>query len=223
MAVSHSLKGKVRIDCRGAHTNQHGKIMRIQTFRRADIDGAIGAQTKLHQMRMHAAGGENHGQSHTSLGDLFIAQDNVGIALAHRIFRLALDPLNGIAKGTFALLPAKGAINMNSTLAHNLIHTGKHGIGHHGAVEGEDFNLRGILIQHIAKIAETGLEGHNPIFSKRIDGRVGNLGKILPEKMAHGPVLFGQHRQRRVITHGPDSLLGLLNHGLEQQFKIFKR
>ena len=58
---------------------------------------------------------------------------------------------------------------------------------------------------------------------KRIDRRIGDLAKILPEELADQPRLVADDGKRRVVAHRPDRFLGALDHGAQDQFHILDR
>ena len=41
--------------------------------------------------------------------------------------------------------------------------------------------------------------------------------------MVQAAIVVGEHRERRVVAHGDDGFLGLLDHRLEHQLEIFQR
>ena len=40
-----------------------------------------------------------------------------------------------------------------------------------------------LLVQHVAEIAEAGLQAHHPALAQGVDGRVGDLAEVLAEVM----------------------------------------
>ena len=77
------------------------------------------------------------------------------------------------------------------------------------------------LVQNIAQIAKPRPQRHHMAFTQRVDGWVCHLREILPEKVMQPPIMPGQHRQRRIITHRADRLFSGLRHRLQHKFCIF--
>ncbi len=53
LAVGDALLCQIGVDGGGAHADQHGEVMHVQAFRRADVEAGEGAQALADQMRMH--------------------------------------------------------------------------------------------------------------------------------------------------------------------------
>ena len=77
------------------------------------------------------------------------------------------------------------------------------------------------LVQNIAQIAKPRPQRHHMAFTQRVDGWVCHLREILPEEVMQPPIMPGQYRQRRIITHRANRLLAGLCHRLQHKFCIF--
>jgi hypothetical protein len=76
-----------------------------------------------------------------------------------------------------------------------------HAGGQHGAFQHVDVGLGLVLGEDVAEVLEARLQAHHPRLAQRVDGRVGHLAEVLAEEVREWPVLFRQHRQRRVVAH----------------------
>jgi hypothetical protein len=92
----------------------------------------------------------------------------------------------------------------------------------HRALQHIDVGLGLVLSENVAEVLEPGLEAHHPGLAKGVDRRVGHLTEVLPEEVRQGPVLVGQHRQRRVVAHRADRLLGVLDHRGQDQLQLLE-
>ena len=75
----------------------------------------------------------------------------------------------------------------------------------------------------LPRLPKPGLEAHHPPFAQRIDRRVGDLAELLAEEMVQAAMPLGEHGQGRVVTHRAQGLLGIEDHGREDQLEILDR
>ncbi len=61
------------------------------------------------------------------------------------------------------------------------------------------------------------------VFAKRIDGRVGDLRESLAEKPVQGARRVRERSERGVVSHGPDSVFAIGDHGLQNHAHVFAR
>ena len=220
MAVGDAGLGHIGVDRGGADADQHAEVMHVQAFARAQIEGGEGAELLAQQMGMHRPGGEDHGDGRAARPRGLVGEDDMHGPAAHRILRLAADRLHRIAQRIVAAFGIEGAVHHRRALAHIGAHGLEFGGQQHRALQLEQPALALLLVQHIAQIAEAGLQRHHPALAQGIDGRVGDLAEVLAEEMMQAPILVGEHGQRRVVAHGAHGLLRLLHHGMEDHFQI---
>jgi hypothetical protein len=67
--------------------------------------------------------------------------------------------------------------------AHELAHRLELGGGQHRAVELQQVALAGVLVQHVAEVAEPGPQRHHAGFAQAVDRRVGDLAERLSKEM----------------------------------------
>ena len=58
------------------------------------------------------------------------------------------------------------------------------------AVQHQNLGLRTAFIQHVFQVSEARLQAHDPELTQAVDRRVGNLRKVLAEKMRQRSVGF---------------------------------
>ncbi len=200
--------------------------MRIEALRRADVDRGVGAQALAHEMGVHCACRQDHGNCRKSVGDALVGQDQMGVALSHRVLGLEADAIDRAGKCAVLRLSVahlEDAVDLVEaafkTFLQALIHAG----GDHRTLQREDLRLLLVLRQHIAEVAEPRLQAHHAGFAQRIDGRIGHLAEILAEVMRQRPVFFGEDGQRRVVAHRANGLLAVLDHRMKDQLEVFDR
>src|SRR3546814_8041012 len=79
--------------------------MRIEAFGGADVDAGVRAQPLADEVRMHRRRGEHAGDRDAIRPDIFVGEENLALALAHRLFGLVADALD---RGAQRLRPATG-------------------------------------------------------------------------------------------------------------------
>ena len=236
-APGDRLLGQVGVDRGRPDADEDREIVHVEALAAAHVDRGEGPQALAHQVRVHRAGGQDHGDRRAAAVQPLVGQDQVLAALAHRGLGLAPDALDGvpqrvlrparvaaagIATGIAAGIAAgiKGAIDGNRGLAHEGAHGFELGVREHGRIEQQYAALVLVLGQDVTQVAEPGLERHDPALAQRIDGRVGNLAEVLPEEVMQAAVMVGEHGQRGVVAHGADRLLGVLDHGVEDELQV---
>src|SRR5271156_4255077 len=78
-----------------------------------------------------------------------------------------------------------------------------------------------MLVEHVRPRTEAGVQLQNTGLTERIGWRVSNLREALPEKGIDGARGTGQRRERRIVAHGPDGILAIHGHRLENHVHIF--
>ena len=77
----------------------------------------------------------------------------------------------------------------------------KFGLGQHWRSQTDSPCVLSIFLKNIALRAQVYFKGHHYRFTQRINGRVRDLSKLLPEKIIERPLLAGQHGHGRIVTH----------------------
>ena len=154
-------------------------------------------------------------------GPMFlVGQDQMGYPGPHSLLGGEAQAPYRAAQGLRPTIRRKQAVEREKVRAEGAAQFGEAAAQQDGAVEQQVLRLRRALVQHVLEVAETGVQAHHPVFSQRIDGRIGHLREILPEEVAQRAASVRQHRERRVVAHGADDLLGVLHHGVEDHFEL---
>ena len=143
-----------------------------------------------------------------------VTEDQNRITVFHRIPGMAANALQRLFHFTFAPGGVEsdvdgvglemGMINMLQ-FAQLLIAQHRLADLYHAAM------LRAFL-QQIEGFTDKGLQGHDHLFTDRVDRRVGHLGEELLEIVGQMLRLIGQHRQGVIGAHGTQGLLGRADH-----------
>ena len=221
VTIGNGFLRQIGVDRGGADPDQHGEIMRVERFGRPHVDRGKGAQPLAYQMRMHTGSGEDHADPHARRRLVFIGQEQLALARSHRGFGFAAHPRDGCAQGVGSAMDVEAAIDFGNLLAEMRLEHIPALVGHHRRVDDHNAFLAGIIVQNVAEVGKARLETHHPGFAQGVDRRVGDLRKILPEKVRQVARIFRYHRQRRIIAHAADGFLGIIDHRAEQQFHVF--
>ena len=227
-AVLQALLGEIGVDRGGADADQYGEAVGVETLGRADDDRDVAAQALGHQVGVDAAGGQDHRQGDAVRVAGLVGEHDGAAAAQGGVLRLGPHPLEVGAQAVpgagFPGGHGEGAVDHGERLVaheggHPLVHAG----GQHRAFQHIDVGLGLVLGQDVAEVLEPGLQAHHRRFAQAVNRRVGDLAEVLAEEVAERAVAVGQHRQRRVVAHRADGLLGLLDHRGEDQLHVFQR
>ena len=184
--------------------------MRVDTFRRPNVERAEGAQALPRQVAVDGRGCQDHRHRDLLAVGQVIAQHDMPRTGGHSLFRLLPDPFQARAQRKFA--GDKGTVDLDEVGVEVLDDLVPLRVAHEGRVHHQDFGLARILVEHVLEIAEPRLQAHHPVLAQAVDGRVRHLAKVLPEVVAQRAVARGQHRRRRIIPHRRERLLAGLRH-----------
>ena len=126
------------------------------------------------------------------------------------------------AQSGFAVGHREGAVDHAGRRAHELPHGEEFRCRQHRTFQLQQVALAGVLVQHVAQVAQPGLQRHHAGFAQTVNRRVGDLAKGLTEKMVQAPITLRQHGDRRVITHRADGFLRILHHRMEQHLLLLQ-
>jgi len=179
------------------------------------------------QMGVDTARRQNHRQGRARRANLFIGQNDMGAAAAHRFFGFGLNARDGgadvVIRGLLAVPDIERAVDVARRRAHIFAHGRELGISQQRARQLQQFALPRGLIENVAEIAQARVQGHRPRLAQGIDRRIGDLAEFLAKEMRQGAIVARQHRQRRVVAHRPDRFLAAFRHGMQHQLKVFQR
>ena len=166
MTVRQRFLGEIGVHRGRAHADENREIMHVQALARTHIDRGEGAELLANEMRMHACGGQDHGQGCAGRADVLVRKDDVTLAGAHRFFGFGLDSLNRHAHGVFAV----GDIERAVDVAGRVVHVFAHGLElrrcQHRARQLKQVALIGRFIEDVAEVAKARIERHDAGFAQ---------------------------------------------------------
>ena len=221
VTLGYGLFGKIGVYRGGADTRQHGEMMHVQTLACRHVHRGEGAKLLAHEMRMHRAGGKNHGKRHPRFRDGLVGEHHVLAPGAHRLFGLARDAVKrGDEPVPVSILDIEGAVDEMGLPAKPGHKRAPLRHGKHRRVQKKVVALLRRLVQDVAKIAKPSAKRHHMALAKAVDRRVRDLRETLPEEMVKPAIAVREHGDGRVVAHRADRLLGALGHRLEDEFKV---
>ena len=177
----------------------------------------------LHQMRVHPGRGEDHGDPSARRRLVLVGQEQLALARADGGFGFGADAGDRRAQRLGAAGDVEGAVDDHRLPRVMRLQQCPVLVGEDRRIEHHDAVLPRVMIEDVAEIGEARLEAHHPRLAQRVDRRIGHLAEILPEEMAEHPRIIRDHRERRVVAHAADRLLGVVDHGCEQQLHVLHR
>ena len=97
------------------------------------------------------------------------------------------------------------------------------GVEEDGGVENELARVFRRLVEEVLLGADTRLQAHHDRLADRVDRRVRDLREQLLEVRVDEPVPVREHRERRVVPHRADRLLGVQREGGEDHLHVLVR
>ncbi len=200
---------QVRVHGRSAEAQQHGEVVRVTRGGSFDQDVAVTTQALLGQAVMNRADGERSMHRQLARGDVAVAQHQLGLAAAHRLFRLVGDVADGgfQADALFVVEVDQLAIETLALQTHQRTPLGGRDDGR--AEDDPRGVLRGLL-EDVALSTQADFQRHHDRFAQRVDRWVGDLGELLAEEVVRGTHALRQHCHRRVVAHRAHGFLALL-------------
>ena len=120
--------------------------MRVDTFRRSDVERAECAQTLARQPRMHRAGRQDHWHRDFFRTLEAVGQYDMRSTRAHSILCLLADTLKPIMQAIFIRARGKGRVNCHHGIAKMLYHRVKLRVPYKRTVENKDLGLAAVFV-----------------------------------------------------------------------------
>ena len=131
MPIGNAFLCQPGVDSRRTNANQNCEVMRIDAFRRTNIQRRERPELRADKVRVHGAGGEDHRNCGYRRTNAFIREDQVGIAAADCFLGLRTDLVECCLEGAFLGLPVADiecAVDLEEAvlevLLHAVIHAG---------------------------------------------------------------------------------------------------
>ena len=204
--------GKVGIDGPGAIAQQGREMVYIPGFRAFQNHGNRSPLPGSHQILLYG-GNSQQGRDrhmvfiHPPVGE----NDHIGTAPVSPV-ALHKEPVQGIFQRGILVIQQRNRLDFEAGAVHG---TNLHQL-HRGDDRIADLQNPAVFrlfLQQIAVRADVDRGVGDDLLPKRVDGRIGHLGKELLEIVEKGLMLFGQHRQGNVRAHGGDLLRAGSRHG----------
>ena len=219
--VCDTVLRQIGVDRGRTAADQHGEVMRVDTFGAAHVERAEGAQALTRQPAMHSTGGKDHGHGDAVFVLALIGQDQMPRTRTHGILGRMADTLKRFAQRILLAISGEGAVDDEMLGIEMADHRIELGIADERAFKHENLGLAAVLVQHVLEVAEPRLEAHHAVFAQAIDGRVRHLAEVLAEVMRQRAIHARQHGGRRIVTHRGQGLFPILGHGGEDLFQLF--
>ena len=175
-----------------------------------DHDVGIGAQRQAAQVGVHRTHGQRCLNRQLAFGQLRIAQHQNHFTRFYLRFGFLAKRGNRLLQaGLLWIVPerqhmaSKGRI----VLAHQ---GGEFTRREHRRGQNQAMGVFRCGLEDVQLRATAGFQRHHDRFAQRVDRRVGDLGKLLPEVVGEQARAARQHRHRRIIAHGAHRLLAAL-------------
>ena len=132
---------KIGVDRGGADANEHGEIMRIQTFGGTDIDRRIAAQAIADEMRVNGSRRQDHGDGDAVGSDILVGQEQLRLAHADSFNGLFANAGNGCAQAFLSGRDVIGAVNLGGDGAKGGLQPVPFGRGQNGAFQHQNVGI----------------------------------------------------------------------------------
>ena len=215
--VVDRLKGQVRVDGSDAVAQQHGKVVHLAGLARLQHQGDAGPGGGTDQVVMQAGNGQQGRNGGILLVHPPVGQDQHG--------RAGLDEPDGGAEQAFQrFFHPFGAVSsleeqgQGGGLEPRLVEVTqlfKLFIGEDRLLQPDHPGAGGRRLQQVGLRTDPDQGRGDDLLANRIDGGIGDLGEELLEIVVEELGLFGQHRQRRIGSHGSQRLHAVSGHGAE--------
>ena len=220
--VVQHLVGQVRIHRGGTKAEQHRKVVRVPGPAGFHDDVGIATQAVTHQVMVHSAGSHQGVDGQFTFRQPLVAQNQQYLGTAHSIGRLLADAANRLLQPLFRAVAQGNVLNLEARaiVVADLQELGR---GQHRRGQDDPVGVVRGFLEHVLFGTQTRLQRHHNGLAERVDGRVGYLGKLLPEVIRHVANLAGQHRHGGIVTHRANSFLGAFTQGPQHLVPLFKR
>ena len=187
-----------------------------------DHDVGIGAQRQAAQVGVHRTHGQRCLNRQLALGQFGIAQHQNYLARLDLRFGFLAQRHDGLLEaGAFRVVAQRqqmaGKCRVVLTHQRSELAWRQHRRGQNQAMGVFRCGLEDIQLR-----ATAGFQRHDDRFAQRVDGRVGDLSKLLPEVVGEQARAARQDRHGRIVAHGSDGLLAAFCQRTQHLVTLFK-
>ena len=186
----------------------------------------LGAKPGPHQVVVHGAGREQGGDRDVRRVHRPVRQDEDVVVPPHRLFGLCTDPVHRRLHAGRALLrrvaDVDGArVEPAARMTLDLPDRVQLAIGEDRLLDLDPVVAgRVVEIQQVRPRPDDRDERRDELLADRVDGRIRDLGEVLPEVVGERLRMGGEHRHRIVRPHRPDRLLRGLGHRGQEELDV---
>ena len=178
-------------------------------------EGCLHTLAGINQIMMYGAHGEQRWDGSMGFIHATVAQDDVVVAIIHALCRLLAEFIQSLMQSFFALGGFEEHVELHGieSLVADILKDIELGIGQDRMWQANHLAVAFVWVQN-AGTYSTDILGktHHEVLTDRVDGRVGNLSKLLTEVVEENLWLVGKHSKWSIITHRCSRLLTLGSH-----------
>ena len=187
---------------RRAITDEGGEMMGVARAAGFHHDVGVTAQTFGNQAVVNSAGGEQSVDRQGVAVDVDITEhqnDRAGFYRRHRFVANGLQAVfQALCQRPVQIDTLTGVIRIFLAQRQQLAELAG---GQHRRVDQQAIGMFGGFLEHITLTTEAGFQRHHHLLTDGIDGRVGDLSKLLAEIIIRRAQLAREHREGGVIAH----------------------
>ena len=174
--------------------------------------GYGGALFRADQVLLHAGDRQQGGDSHVVFVHAAVRENDYVGAGCRSAVHCYVELLKGPLQGGVLVIQKRDCPRAEAGLV-QISDLEEVDAGQDRVVDFQDRTVGALLLKEIAVRADVYRGIGHYFLPEGVNGRVGNLGKELLEIVEQQLMLFGKHRQRRVVAHGEGRLHAVFRHG----------
>ena len=187
-------------------------------------EGSLHTLAGINQIMMYGTHGEQRWDGGMGLIHATVAQDDVVVTIIHALGSLLTKFIQCLMQSFFALGGFEEHVEFYciEALVADILKDIQLGIGQDRMWQTNHLTVAFVWVQD-AGTYSTNILGktHHKVLTDRVDGRVGNLSKLLTEVVEEDLWLVGKHSKRSIITHRSSRFLTLGSHWDDSTVDIF--
>ena len=187
-------------------------------------EGCLHTLAGINQIMMYGTHGKQRWNGGMSFIHATVAQDDVVVAIIHALGSLLAEFIQSLVQSFFALGGFEEHVEFYciKSLVADILKDIQLGIGQDRMWQTNHLAVALVWVQN-AGTYSTDILGktHHEVLTDRVDGRVGNLSKLLTEVVEENLWLVGKHSKRSIITHRSCRFLTLGSHRNDGTIDIF--
>ena len=217
-------EGHIRTDGAGSVAEQQGSVHHFPYLAALNDDGGLYALAHRDKIMVNGADCEERRYGSMLAVDVAVGEDDVVDTLVHALLCLLAQIVESAAQTAFAFLHLEehGQLHGVESLVADIAKQVEFGIGEHGLRQ--THHLAVALVGSKYSATHTSYifgKRHHQFLTYRVDGRIGDLRKLLTEIVEQQLRTLAQYGERRVVAHGSHRLLSICTHRYDGAFDVF--